>query len=137
MRADPRLIRVLLAGMPPMLRDIVSETVAREPDMTVVGHADVREMLSGALPATDADIVIIGESTREGDVDPLPLLFARPQICVLVLSENGRRAVMHDLWPRRTALVDVSPQALVDAIRGGARAIAGRPPSASPGAFEP
>jgi DNA-binding NarL/FixJ family response regulator len=114
---------VLLAGMPPILRGIVSEAVAREPDMLVVGEVASSAALANMLPI-DADVVIIGEGPGEEPVDPLRLLFEHPHTCVLVLEANGRNAAIYELFPVRTALGDVSPRKLIEAIRAGAADVA-------------
>lgn len=115
-----RSVRVLLAGMPPILRDIVRETIARQPDMAVVAELDTDDALGPALAVTDADVVILGSSGSEDSTRPLQVLIARPQTCVLMLQTDGRHAALYELRPHRTRLGDVSPQALVDAIRARA-----------------
>src|SRR3989442_39586 len=52
--------RILLVGMPQMLRDIIRDIVEKQPDMEVVGTASARD---GALPKLhdgSVDAVVIG-----------------------------------------------------------------------------
>jgi DNA-binding NarL/FixJ family response regulator len=112
-------IRVLLAEMPPMLRDIVKQTVERAPDMIVVGEIGSGGLLAGTLERTEADVVIVGTSEPSDFDGARRLLIAAPQARVLMLAMGGRSAVMYELQPHQTRLGEVSPQALIDAIRGG------------------
>src|SRR5262245_36385739 len=103
--------------MPPMLRDIVVDTLEREPDILVVGQVARDDGLSSALNRTCADVVIVGSSAPESFEIPRELLIANPLVRVLIISRAGDAAVMYDVVPRRTPLGEVSPQALVEAIR--------------------
>jgi DNA-binding NarL/FixJ family response regulator len=111
-------IRVLLANMPPMLRDIIEDAVLNEPDVEIVGTLESHELLLPALAHVDTDVLIL---TRGPAYEPAMAeeLWARwPRIKVLEIAQGGRSAVLHALHPHRVALGDVSPQGLVAAIRG-------------------
>jgi DNA-binding NarL/FixJ family response regulator len=110
-------IRILLAEIPPMLSDIVRDTVANEGDMMVVGEFTERGALLEGLASGGADVVILGTSEPEEAAVPYRILATSPHIKVLMLEIRGRRAVIYELRPRRRPLGDVSPQRLVKAIR--------------------
>src|SRR5262245_33055030 len=94
-------IRVVLAEMPPMLRDIVRDTLQRAPDMAVVAEVDRGMPLREALEAFKPDVVIVGTSEPADSALPKQLLLAMPQARVLMLAMSGRSAVMYELRPHR------------------------------------
>jgi len=109
-------IRILLAELPSMMRDIVRETLETETDMAVV-ELGGRDALMGALEAGSADVVIVGASEPEQPALPLRFLAKSPGVKVLMLGTSGRRAMMYEFRPHCTPLVDVSPRRLLHAIR--------------------
>lgn len=110
-------IRVVLAEIPPMLSDIVRETVANETDMAVVAEFGERSALLAALATNGGDVVIFGTSDPDESAVPCNLLGASPRVKVLMLEIKGLRAVIYELRPHKKSLGDVSPQRLVQAIR--------------------
>ena len=113
-------IRVLLAGMPTLMLDILHHVVEAEHDMAIVGTVD-----NGGLPIavqrTRADVVVVGhEAQRERDLY-LSLLLRRPQLKVLAIAEDGKSGSVYELRPRRLRLGKISARSLAKAIRGRAR----------------
>jgi hypothetical protein len=85
-----------------MLSGIVTELVSAEPDLAIV--AEVGE----------ADVAVTQLEGGVGD-----LLRDRPRLRVIALSADGREASSFELRPHETKLGEVSPAALLEAIRGG------------------
>jgi len=100
-----------------MLSDIVRETVANEADMMVVGEFSECGALLDVLAADGGDVAIVGTTEPEESAVPHHVFATSPYIRVLMLEFRGQRAVMYELRPHRTPLVDVSPERLVAAIR--------------------
>jgi DNA-binding NarL/FixJ family response regulator len=110
-------IRVLLADMPPMLRDIVTAAVTNEPDVEVAGCLEARESLPEGLERVHADVLIVGR--HRPDLSIAEEVWSKwPHVKVLLIAEGGRSAVLYALRPDETVLGDVSPEALAAAIRG-------------------
>jgi hypothetical protein len=101
--------------MPRLLQDIVEETVRRQPDMELVAAMN-KVAFHRAVKTQRPDILIIAEGNERGDHEKL--LLANPRLKVLVVGSDGRQAYVLEL--RRTPVVNVSPQGLVDAIRAAA-----------------
>jgi len=104
-----------------MLGDIVREIVDAQPDMQVVGRlVDARELVRTAI-ATDADFVVLGleDGRLPGSCDQL--LELDPAIRVLAVDGDGRRSFVYQLEPRMRPLGELSPDALVAAIRAAMR----------------
>lgn len=108
-----------------MMREIVTETLANEPDMIVVGEYSERAGFLHALAEDRPDVVICGTSTPEESALPNHFLAMSPHVKLLMLAINGRGAVMYELRPHTTTLGDVSPQRLLDAIRNRSTGEAG------------
>src|SRR5262249_1710782 len=101
-------IRIVLGDLPRLLRDIIAEAVRREADMMLV--------------EADADVVIVADDPPDCGARHRQALVEHPELKILVVSDDGRTAQLLEF--RRRLMSDVSPRALVDAIRdaaGGSR----------------
>ena len=114
-------IRIVLAELPPMLSGIVKDTVANQPDMTVVAEFSETDALLRALEAGGGDVVIVGTKEPDEPSVPIHVLATCPDIKVLMLETQGRRAALYELRPHRRSLGDVSARRLIEAIRQGRR----------------
>jgi hypothetical protein len=112
-------VEVVIVGLPRMLRDIVESAVAGEPDMELVGTFDAGAPLGNAAQTTAAVLITQSESREEPAVVELLRQLGRPS--VLGVSGDGRNALLYQLRPHVTPLGELSPAALVRAIREAAR----------------
>jgi DNA-binding NarL/FixJ family response regulator len=98
-----------------MLREIVRDSVARQPDMEIVGDFGERNEFLEAVEGVD--VAIIG--TRQPDDSALAgqVLRASPSTRVLIIAMNGNSAALWELRPYKVRLDDVSPESLIRAIR--------------------
>jgi two-component system, NarL family, response regulator DesR len=110
-------IRVLVAEIPQMLRDICTQVVGEQPDMVVVGESSEGMELLMAVGRTGADIVVLGLHDSELSGIGSHLLDAYPHLKVLGLTADGRRAFLYKLRPEKVPIGEVSPQRLLAAIR--------------------
>jgi DNA-binding NarL/FixJ family response regulator len=109
--------RILLVEMPRMLCDIITDVVASQPDMVVVGELPERADLLPAVNRTRADVVVLGLPDSDLPNECGPLFDAHPRSRLLGVAADGRRAFLYELRPQRIPLGEVSPQGLLDAIR--------------------
>jgi DNA-binding NarL/FixJ family response regulator len=112
-----RPTRVLLLGMPRMLRDLINAVLAAEPDMQVVGELTEEDASLPALTEAGADVVIVGLHGSEVPYVCRQLLDSRPSARILGLSSEGRDAYQYRNEPRLVALGEVSQSMLLDTIR--------------------
>lgn len=118
-KGDPlKRIRVLLAGMPTLMFDILQQVVEAEADMVFVGTIDDGD-LSIAIQRTRADVVVVGQDTQ-GEHALLSLLPRRPQLKVLTIAADGKSGWAYDMRPRRIRLGKISAHSLATAICGRA-----------------
>ena len=98
-------LRVLVIDLPQLLRDLVEQRVAAQPDMELGGRL--------AEPsADDPDVVVCGGAGHG-------LLAGRTRLKVLGIDEGGR-ACLYELREHAVPIGEVSPDQVVDAIRAHA-----------------
>lgn len=103
--------------MPRMLLDIMTGVIRELDDMDIVDCSETLTDPAEATVRTAADLVILG-----CEEDKLPevggrLLQVNPDVKVLAVEAAGRRAFLYQLRPHKVTLVQISPRALVKAIR--------------------
>jgi hypothetical protein len=103
-------IRVLILGLPVMLREVVRETIASEPDVVVVGELPPDAPLADSAASTSAAVVVLAAGHPETGTRP-PLV---------AVADGGGESFLLELRPKRTGLGELSPQELVRAIRNAA-----------------
>ena len=110
-------IRILVAGLPGLLYDIVRELIERQDDMTIVGRAPGRCDLAEAVREARADVAILGCDEAELATVARRLRAGRPRLRILAIAGDGRSAVVAEADGARAVLEDVSPAGLVAGIR--------------------
>ena len=100
--------------MPPLLRDIIRDAIAREPDLDVVaecGVAGLREVVERDEP----DFVIVGPGATSETVRSV--VGAGCGMRALEVRSDGKESVLYELRPHRVSLGEISPDMLVETIR--------------------
>jgi DNA-binding NarL/FixJ family response regulator len=110
-------IRIVLADLPQMLRSIIRDILAGEPDMEVVGELPGQAELPAMVRRTGATFVIVRQTSPDPPTIFHDLLAARPPTRVLAIADEGRAAILYELRPRRIAIGELSAARLVAAIR--------------------
>ena len=110
--------RILLVELPPMLRDIIAETIAMEPDMEVVAEVPDASSLMSSFERTEVGVVVVG---RDDPSLASMLLAQHPQLKILAVANHGRESSLYEMRPQREPLGEISPQRLVEEIRKAAR----------------
>ncbi len=104
-----------------MLREIVRDSVARQPDMEIVGDFGQRDEFLEAVKGVG--VAIIGAREPDDSTLARQVLQASPSTRVLIISMNGGTAVLWQLRPHKERLDDVSPESLIRAIRTDAELV--------------
>jgi hypothetical protein len=102
--------------MPRILREIIVQAVADEPDLEIVPFEAHGVALRQTVKSGRADFVIAGADYDFHEV--AQVLEERPRLRVLAVAGHGREAFLYELRPTRTPLGEVSPRTIVEAIRG-------------------
>ena len=104
-----------------MLCDIIGNALTTQHDMEVVGHVRNRFGLSSLVAETRTDVVVLGLPDATLPPDCERLFDTHPQIRLLGIAADGRRAFLYDLRPQQSPLGEVSPERLVEVIRESTR----------------
>jgi DNA-binding NarL/FixJ family response regulator len=109
-----RRTRILLADLPRLLREILSDALTAQSDMEVVGSVTGRPSLDRMVEEAQIDVIVIGHD------DPgvaTALLRQRPPIAVIAVTADAQETGLYQLRPRRVGLPEMSPTRLVETIR--------------------
>jgi len=96
----------------------IEDAVAKARDIALMGELPAHAPLVRAVDDRDAHVVIFGTPTAGLPEECADLMNERPRTKVLTVERNGRSAVLYELRPVPVELGQVSPTALLDAIRG-------------------
>jgi hypothetical protein len=111
--------RVLLLHMPGILSDLVRGIVSDHEDIEVVASLSDPALLESVAGANDIGVVITVCNSEERHLAPLDeFLAGRPHRRVLAIEDDARTAYLYELRPRRTSIGPLSPEALIDFVRG-------------------
>lgn len=115
---------MFIVDMPRVLHDIICRSIDGCDDMVVVGSVHggddtVGPELWDAAPA----VVVIGAKHPETAESRCPRLLAeRAATKLLAVADDGGETFLYELRPSRTPLGELSPSALLAAIRSAAAA---------------
>jgi hypothetical protein len=101
-----------------MLADIVSAVVVSQTDFELVGDVVGTTGLARAAREAAADILVLGGRLQRREA--LRLLCRSPRMKIVTIDPDGHSGVLYGLRLDRSVLDEISPIALVTAIRGGA-----------------
>lgn len=110
-------VRIVLARLPALLRDITRDVISDEPWAEIVAEYDGAVPLGEAVRAHHAHVVLVGDGPDVESEATALLASARP-VGVLAISDDGHESVLYALRPNKEPLGEVSAKRLVDAIRG-------------------
>ncbi len=110
-------VRVLFGALPADLYDAVSEAVAGEPGLEVVGVAAKPSALLRAAGTLRVDVVVVAAAGDEVPGVATHLLDQYPGIRVVAVAPHGGTALVYALRPRVDRCTGSSPPDLVRAVR--------------------
>jgi DNA-binding NarL/FixJ family response regulator len=110
--------RAVFVTIPPLLSEIITEAAREVVRLKLVGELGARDALAEQLPALAPDIVLVG--LRAGETDDIGGVVRKlvPAAKVLVLSQDGHCAYLHEAPVRRTVLENFSLANLLAALVG-------------------
>jgi DNA-binding NarL/FixJ family response regulator len=110
-------IRVLFAGLPPMLHGVFEDAIRDQPDMDLVGAATEPLDILIAAGQTKANVVLL--AVPDGDLPGVAshLLSEYQHIKVLAVSLHSQHAFLYQLRAELVPLGEASPSGLLEAIR--------------------
>ena len=112
-----RHIRLLLVWLPTLLRDILSDAVARAQDMEIVAIAESRVELETAMHRFQPDVVVAGTTGSDATTIAGDIRQIAPSVVVVAIAQKGDRATLFDAGSGPLEIADVSTDSLLTAIR--------------------
>ena len=119
-------VRVALIGCTGLLGDVISETLAGQPEVDVVAEL-APPAGDQALPELDADLVLWNNADESRVAGWLDRLAQGTGPRVLATVGDGRQASLWELVPRRTELGALSPSTLVETVLRPSSDVGDRP----------
>jgi DNA-binding NarL/FixJ family response regulator len=111
-------IRILLANnRPRMMREVMRQLIARQPDMEIV--ADVLDLsaLSRVAEETAADVLIVALEDSDALRLGRQLLAERPEMAILALAAKGDAAFIEQVCLGRREIAEPSEATILSALR--------------------
>jgi len=109
--------RILLAELSPALRQALVPVLADQVDVELVGDVSGAIEILLAVGETRADVVVLGMPGIELPGIAGQLLDEYPQLKVLAVNLERRRALLYELRPQLLLVGEVSADGLLQAIR--------------------
>lgn len=108
--------RIILVGMPRMLREILRGVVSDEPDLVVVDELTCDGTVGDAVDRGRADVVVSSFASLTSEVVS-DLLTKHPALRILALRPDGGESTLYALRPHAEMLGEFSPGTLLACIR--------------------
>ena len=122
----PRQLRVLVANRPRLMREVVIDTFAGQPDITIVGEVSDDSEIVARVEETHPDFLFIAlDDPRERPPVCDAILRSHPEVNIIAVSARDDRSVRY--WASfniHSAVIESSEEAILDAMRR-ARAVVG------------
>ena len=118
-----RQIRVLVANRPKLMREIIIETFADQPDIEIVGEVTEDSDILGQVDETQPDFLFIALD----DPDKRPpvcdaILRLHPKVRIIAVAANSNRTVKY--WASfsiHRSVIEASEEAILGVMRGNAK----------------
>lgn len=118
-------IRVLIANQPRLMRELISATIADQPDIELVGEVGRQEDVAEAVAQTRPDVLILAMDDREKYRAQCGFLLGRyPEMKILALAPEQNRALFY--WAVvdiRSKSLESSEAGILDAMRQRAQVV--------------
>ncbi len=108
---------ILFFAMPRMLRELVSESLGGDRDVSFAGSYATPDDVERALERLDGSRYVLIGTNGLAERTIKQLVGRHPQAKLLVLTQDGRQTFLYELRPHRKSLGAVSPQKIAAAVR--------------------
>jgi len=108
--------RIHLAGMSPLLRRMITDLLAAEQDMMIVGVAEDDEESLVVAKTEGANLIITQHQREDGD-SCLSAIINAPPLTILAIEPDGAAGTSINLERQRVSLAGDDGKSLAQAIR--------------------
>lgn len=114
---QPEPLRILLANLPAIMAEWLTQIVGDRPDLQIVGQIDgYADLLLAAQDGVDVVVLGVHEFSPVAGICS-HLLTAEPDIRIVLLSPSGDRAALYWLALRRRELANLSAATLLETLQ--------------------
>lgn len=121
-------IRVLVANRPRLMRDLVSATIADQPDIEIVGEIEDETEIETAVSRTAPDFLIVAFEKRSR-LRPDPcnaILQNHPSLRIIAIAPDRDSSMFYWTTPNiRTNQIETSEEGVLNALRGKVQIVGG------------
>lgn len=118
-------VRVLVANLPRLMRELIVNTIADQPDIELVGEVEKQRDLPEAVQQTRPDVVILAMDDHDRYRAQCGFLLGRyPEMRILALAPEQNRALFY--WATldiRSKPLESSEAGILEAMREGAQVV--------------
>lgn len=115
-------VRVLVANRPRLMRELITATIADQPDIEIVGEVGNEDDLTEAIEQARPDVLIVAMDEPEKHRAQCGFLLGRyPEMRILALAPEKNRALFY--W----AILDIRTRSLESSEAGILKAVRERP----------
>jgi hypothetical protein len=112
-----RPVDVVLIDLNEVLTGIVAGILESDPDVRIAATRQSDGSLDAAVGALPVDVAIVAGETADLGGPLRDLLCRRPRLRALAVGGDGAETVLYELRPHRTELGELSPPALLRAVK--------------------
>jgi DNA-binding NarL/FixJ family response regulator len=118
-------IRVLIANQPRLIRELISATIADQPDIELVGEVGKQEDLAEAVAQARPDVLIMRLDDRNRYREQCGFFLGRyPEMKILALAPHQNRALVYwAIIDIRSKPLESSEAGILDAMRQRAEVV--------------
>jgi DNA-binding NarL/FixJ family response regulator len=118
-------IRVLIANQPRLMRELITATIADQPDIELVGEVGKQDDLTDAVAQARPDVLIVAMDDRDKYRVQCGFLLGRyPEMKILALAPEQNRALFYwAIVDIRSKSLESSEAGILDAMRQRAQVV--------------
>jgi DNA-binding NarL/FixJ family response regulator len=110
-------VRVVLAGMSRMTRELIRRILEEEQGIEVIGEVpDATLAIRDLAPDAEADVIIVGTSDPDLLTRCRALLDGHVPRRVIAVSPDGRDAHLYGIRPYEAAIDEFSPELVIEVV---------------------
>ncbi len=125
-----RPIRVLVANHPKLMREVIIETLAEQPDITVVGEVTIEAEIPERVDETHPDFLFIAlEDPQERPAICDTILRSHPDLGIIAVAAHTNHTVRY--WASisiHATVMEASEESILGVMRNKAAATTGKAP---------
>ena len=110
-------IRLVFAGLPQMLSEIIRNAAGATKDLKVVDERGTLAELAEAAHRSHPHVLVVGSADGRLPSECVPLMYESPHTGTVTITDDGTRTTAFRLVPRGEPIENASAGQIIEAIR--------------------